>query len=388
MPNRLMVLGGSYAQVDVIERAEREKIQTVVVDKDPKAVGFQIASYALNVSVKDTTSIIKFARSMKINGIIAPEADAGLLTMGEVVSELGLKGPGKMSMLAAQDKRITKLCFQHAGVKTPKLVIFDEVHDCNYPLVIKPVDGVCSRGVYLVDDPSEWSEFLVGESRKHSAIGEVMVEEFISGTVFNMDMMLQDGVVMYAMLHDEIVNESNFGVSYFIAPSQYNNYRAVIEHVCTKAAKALGIRDGCIAVEGVVKGNGTVYILEINPRMSGSFHIPAHELSTGIDWCGDAIKVALGEKIERKAVNFKPHGWVMVGSRKAGTIKDIKRTIPFTGKERIQYLKYAGDQIGDFYGTETSTDQTVYIFYTEQNTMYDVLIRLQEAIKGITINVG
>lgn len=386
MGKRLMILGGSYAQVNTIEKAESMGIKTVVVDKNPNAIGFNLASYPLNISIKDTQSVLKFAKSMKIDGIIAPEADVGLFTMGEVISEMGLKGPNKISVLAAQDKRITKLCLQHAGIKFPKTINFSEVHDCDYPLIIKPVDGVCSRGVYLVTDPSDWSEYLVSESKKYSEIGEVMVEEFIGGTVFNMDMMIQDGVVMYTMLHDEIVNNKNFGVNFFIAPSEYQNCNSVIGYRCSQAVKSLGIRDGCIAIEGVMKDD-IVYIFEINPRMSGSFHIPAHELSTGIDWCGDAIRIAVGEKINGHKYIIKPHGWLMGGSNFAGVIKEISRTADLEKTERLQLLKYVGDYVGKFDGVETSTDQTIYIFYTEQSNKSKVVHRLWDFSNHMKITV-
>jgi len=391
----LMILGAGSDQIDIIKKAKEMGLETVVIDKNPDAIGFQYADHKEVFSIKDKYNVLTVATDMNVDGVIAPCSDAGLLSAGIVNSSMNLKGPNAGSVVCAMYKKVAKSLFYRNGINVPR--DFDELSEYYFPSIVKPVDGVGSRGVYKLESfwqkphPSE----LVKRAKSYSQVNEVIIEEYLPGTVFNVDLLLQNGKVIYGTLHDELFDEgkNNFGVDIFVHPSEYVNKGMQIPIVkkCIKAVKALQITDGNVAVEGVVH-NDKIYIFEVNPRMSGSFHMQAHTLSSyKRDWIEDGIKVALGIPVDplplimgHRILPQTAHAWAMIGSEKAGTIKHI------TGPEEgvlTWHLKYVGDTVEEFNGIETSTDQSVVVIYTNGDSREDAVDKINYYRKQVKIEV-
>ena len=77
------------------------------------------------------------------------------------------------------------------------------------------------------------------------------------------------------------------------------NEQLMIKNTVEKTAKALNIRNGVIKGD-MVLSNNKPYIIEVAARLSGGYFC-SHEipLNTGVDFVGNAIKLALGEEIDK-----------------------------------------------------------------------------------------
>ncbi len=372
----IMILGASQHQHTIIKAAKKmPNVESVVVDKDENAVGFQDADIKEIRSIKNKGAVLDLAIRHDIDGIIAPCADAGLRSAGLVVSKLNLKGVGASSIVCSMDKRWFNHVMREAGITVPE--IYYDLDECERPFIIKPVDGVSSRGVHLIEDHDFTNLIhMVDDARLNDGEGKFMAQQYIPGTVFNFDCLLQNGQFVYKVIHDEYIDEgkNNFGADYFVYPSEYKEFYYDICKTCIDVIRTLQITDGNIAIEGVVH-DGEVYILEVNPRMSGSYHLEVHMKATGIDWATDAINVALGNPVDIPTLREKPHGWVMVGSDVGGVFESYD---PEQGGEIITYLKKKGDIVESRKGKHTSTDNAVAIVYVEGSFRNDVIKKLMK----------
>ena len=398
---KLIILGAGVHQTPIIEVAQKmPHVRTIVVDKDPNAPGLKFADDVIIHSIKDHKFLWEEACNILPDGVMAPCADAGLLSAGIIAGGLGLKGPNSWHMIICNDKENFYDFCKLLEINTPEL--YDDLNEYNFPCIIKPVDGVGSQGVFLIKSfyqkphPNE----LLGTAATYSPSKKAMIQQYIKGTVFNVDLLLQDGKILYYILHDEIFEKgkNNFGVDYFVYPSEYasKGFEFPILLECDKLMKALGITDGNIAVEGVVssvKGineggwyeDDVVYIIEVNPRMSGSFHMESHSLASGRNWIEDGINVALGIPVEG-GCHPVPHGWVLIGAEEDGFISSIACRSTVIATHRWD-IKKIGNYVRRYNGMDSSTDQTVLAYYVESYSKQDVVHRLKKLKQCTTIEV-
>jgi carbamoylphosphate synthase large subunit len=388
----LMALGAGANQVTLLKQARKlDDVRVIAVDKDPKAEGIQYADIYQKYSIKEYDRLLKIAAMYNIDGVIAPCADAGLETAGRIVSALGLKGPNHLAIKLSTNKKLFHDVMRDEGINVPE--IWEDIHEPLLPMIVKPVDGVGSQGVYKIesfyDKPHPYE--MVEKAKEYSASGKVVIQQYIKGTVFNVDMLLQNGEVVYFTIHDELFDKDkqNFGVDTFLFPSTYSlqGYSWKILRICTKVCNVLGIKDGNVAVEGIMQKD-KVFILEVNPRMSGGRHMEVHSLTTDYNWFKDGINVLLGNSVPTHGGNVQcranAHAWVMVGSDKGGRIKHIQGG---DEADHVWFSKEIGDVVKPFNSIESSTDQTILIFYVEGERREDVLSKAKEIKQTILIEV-
>lgn len=402
----LMVLGAGQGQLPILKQAEQmENVYCVVVDKDKNAIGVQHADLHLHHSVKETDIIMEMAKSLRIDGIIAPCADAGLQTYGKIVTELGLKGIHHRAIDICCNKNKFHKVMRKYGVKVPDR--YDDLFEESFPVIVKPSDGVSSKGVYKIESfyqrphPKE----LLEDAKTYSSDGNAIIQRYYSEPIFNCDLVIQDNKIKYYMLHDEgiFAGKKNFGADYFVYPSSYRKHEYYIVEVCRQIIDVLEITDGNIAVEGVVCNQGRftengfeyndeVVVIEVNPRLSGTFHIETHSDSSGINWAEDAINIALGEKVESKLCYPVPHGWMLIGAEEDGFIERIDLEglmYAYSDLFTAWKLKKEGDFVKSYKCQETSTDNAVVAVYTKDDSglatsdaiVVDMLFHIENSIK-------
>ncbi len=370
---KLMVLGAGATQISTIEKAIDMGIEVIAVDKDKDAMGFRIIpneANRVNISIKDTDAVLAVAKDRQIDGVIAPQADAGLRTMGRINTSMGLRGPDHTTVICATNKKVFNSLVEDSNavikgtINVPE--IFEDFDEYLFPLIVKPVNGVGSRGVYRVDSfyQKPHPNTLLEQARKHS--GSAIIQRYIPGTVFEVDLIVQGGEIIVYTIFDEVESDNNFGACMFIHPSSYIRKGAGVDihNAVLEVIKLLGIRDGSISIEGIVYRD-KVYIIDVNPRMAGA-HLPdIHSQYSNVDWIEYSILVSLGIPVPPVSRYIsQPYGVYLGGVDKEGVIKDIVLGDSFFKSkiDSIWFWKHAGDYVYPSNGQETSSDQVVYVF--------------------------
>lgn len=311
----MLVVSGGLEAIPGIRRAKEMGLHVVVSDANPKAPGLSLADDALIASTYDVAATVDAARryhrgKRALDGVMCIAADVPL-TVASVAAELGLPGIPVGSAQLASDKLAMKDRFSGDGVPVPWYravtswaALRDIVRERGFGLVLKPVDSRGARGVLRLapDTDLDWAyNFAAAES----PTGRVMVEQFLAGPQVSTESFIVEGDAYTPGFSDR-----NYEYLERFAPHIIENggdlpghlgeaARAAVHALVSDAARSMGIHTGTVKGDIVVH-DGRPYVIELAARLSGGYFC-SHEipLNTGVDFVGNAIRLALGEKPAR-----------------------------------------------------------------------------------------
>jgi biotin carboxylase len=308
----LLVVSGGAEAIAGIARARELGLHVVVSDADASAPGLAAADEGLLASTYDIEATVAAARDYhrrvrSLDGVICIASDVAL-TVAHVAAELGLPGVPLRAARLSNDKLAMKRRLREHGVAVPEFAEAPTAADLSaylaqhgYPIVVKPVDSRGARGVLLLRDRRIDPAWAHATARRASPSGRVIVERFLDGPQLSTESLVVNGVA-----HTIGVADRNYGrlerfspyviedggqLPSALAPSA----RAAVDELVQRATDALGVRSGVIKGD-IVMHEGCPYVIEVALRLSGGY-LCTHEipLSTGVDFVGQAIGLALGE---------------------------------------------------------------------------------------------
>ncbi len=310
----VLLLGGSADQCPLIEAARARGLATVVVDRDPEAPGLAIADHPAIVSTRDVPGLVAhcrhlLARGIRLRGVSVMGSDVPHV-VAAVAEAFGWVGPDPETAALATHKRRMRECFAASGVAVPRFGVartpddvrrFRSAARCE-AVVLKPVDSAGSRGVRVVHGDAG-IEAALADARAAATSDEVQVEEFVPGLQISTETLLTEAHAETPGFADRnyadtvschpIVLENGGWMPSALAPAQ----RAAVEALVVRAARSLGI------VRGVAKGDVVVHetrgpmLIEMAARLGGGdFASSLVPLSTGVDYLGAALAIALGDE--------------------------------------------------------------------------------------------
>ncbi|MCI8366250.1 MAG: ATP-grasp domain-containing protein [Eggerthellaceae bacterium] len=299
----LLILGASFLQVPMIEKAKKLGLRVGVLDMDPSAPGIGLADEFFEVSTNDPAGVCEAARRFGADGICTMATDMPVRSIAYACAELGLPGPSWHSAVAATDKGEMARLFAERDVAHPafrvvgRKAILDRTFWVpeSYPVITKPVDSSGSRGVVKVEQRSDYEEALRYSSESGRS-GDVIVEEYIAGPEVSVELMVVDGAPHVV----QVTDKETTGAPHFVEighsqPSQLpEKVSRAIRHQACAAALAVGIENGPAHAELRMSETGPK-VIEIGARLGGDL-ITSHlvPLSTGVDLIELVIRTALG----------------------------------------------------------------------------------------------
>jgi biotin carboxylase len=311
MGKTLLIVSGGIEAADAAKRAKELGLYVVVSDRDLLAPGFEYSDSRLLADVygADETAAAaeRFSRKIrKIDGVLCVAADAPM-TVAAVCARLGIPGLSRESARLASDKYAMKVRFREAGVPIPWFSTVATPQELariaverGSDLVVKPADSRGSRGVQRIARVKDLNNaFLLAQS--HSPTQRVMVEQYLSGPQVSTESVVINAKCLTPGLSDRNYEFLERYAPFFIEnggdlPSRLApEIQTKIKHLVERAAAALGIVNGTVKGDIVVH-DGEPYVIEMAARLSGGFFCTREiPLSSGVDFIGAAIKMALGE---------------------------------------------------------------------------------------------
>lgn len=308
----LLVVSGGTEAVAGISRARELGLHVLVSDGDPNAPGLAAADERLLASTYDVAATVAAARRYhrqvrRIDGVICVASDVPI-TVASVAAELGLPGLPLATARLSTDKFALKCHLAEHGIATPAFAQVSSAADLRVyaaehgnPLVLKPVDSRGARGVLLLRDETLDLEWAYGTARREAPSGRVIVERFLEGPQISTESLVVNGKVHTIGFADRNYAQLERFAPYVIEdggelPSRLNaDAQASVRELVTRTVAALGISAGVIKGDIVLCDDGP-QVIEVALRLSGGY-LCTHEipLSTGVDFVGQAIRIALGE---------------------------------------------------------------------------------------------
>lgn len=306
MQKRLLILAAGILQVPVIKKAREMGYYAIAVDGDANAVGLNYADKAIVANITDEETMLQIACDEKVDGVIHPCSEVSMSVMGYINDSLGLCGVSKLMARRATNKYLMREAFAKYGAPSPQSYctvdadeawsIFCEKFDTN--AILKPSRNSGSRGIAKVERSISKEQFLKLYERAYneSRDKQVLIEQFIEGPEFSVEMIVWNGNVNVLTVTDK----KTTGAPYFVElghnqPSVFPRETTdAVENAAVSGVKALKL-DNCACHAEIKVENSNAYIMEIGARLGGDFiSTELTHLSTGVDMVAAAIDVALG----------------------------------------------------------------------------------------------
>ena len=299
---KLAIICAGLDQLPLVNKAKEMGIETHCFAWDKE--GFNqckgIADYFHPISILEKEKILEVCKEIKVDGVTSIMNDFAVPTVAYVAQEMGLTGNNYEDSLIPANKYLARQVYQKHGVSSPRFALASEGVDLagfRYPLIVKPTDGRATLGVIKVENEKEVQD-AIQRSIENSYRKEVIIEEYIEGDEVSVDSISWNGKhYTLAIKERELTAGINCKVKTaghwpFELPSHILD-KIKIEN--QKALDSINHKYGASNNEFRVNKYGEVFILEVNPRMSGDHAHILMKLYNGYDIVKGVIDVALGQ---------------------------------------------------------------------------------------------
>lgn len=315
MKKKLAIIGASYLQLPLVQKAKDMGIETICFAWEEGAVCKSIADHFYPISIIEKEDILKKCQEVGIDGITTIASDTAVITVNYVASHMGLlSNPDEYSEVTTNKNKMRQ-CFMENGVPSPKFTLADDnnhyqIADFKFPLIVKPTDRSGSRGVEKVLDPVQLEEAVI-RARKESFEHKAIIEEFVTGREISVESISYKGKHFILQITDKVTTGAPFFVEleHHQPSSLSENVKARVREIVLHALDALHIQYGASHSELKITEDGDIKIIEIGARMGGDF-IGSNlvQLSTGYDFLKGVIEVALGDFHEPVITEYQCSG--------------------------------------------------------------------------------
>ena len=310
---KLLVLAAGILQVPIIKRAREMGYYVIAADGNPNAVGLQYADKQICANITSEEEMVAIAKQEQIDGVIHPCSEVSVNVMGRIHDELNLSGVSRKQAVVATNKHLMREAFKKGDAPSPISILAKSAEDAWEQFMAMPGDAILkpsrnsgSRGIAKVskgsngvsevskEDFYKLYDIALEESRDNS----VLIEQFIEGPEFSVEIIVWEGKVNVLTVTDKKTTEAPHFVELgHNQPSCFPEETvALIKDVAVRGVKALGV-DKCACHAEVKVQDGKAYLMEIGARMGGDFiSTVLTRLSTGIDMVAAAIDCALNIK--------------------------------------------------------------------------------------------
>lgn len=302
----LAIIGASYLQLPLIEKAKEMGFTTHVFAWKANDVGEKAADFFYPISIVEKEAIAEKCREIGICGICSIASDLAFVTVNYVANVLGLPGNPQECTKCCTNKYEMRKVLQKHGDPIPSFWLIETADPAciptkdgfSFPAIIKPTDRSGSRGVSIVNAPEEMQKALE-LSIQESLEGEAILEEYVEGKEYSLEGISWNGIHhILAMTEKETTGVPHFIETGHRQParvdsSTFENAKKVVLH----ALDSLGIQNGASHSEVRIAPDGMIRIIEIGARMGGDC-IGSHlvPLTTGIDYVKAVIDIACGKE--------------------------------------------------------------------------------------------
>ena len=311
---KLLVLAAGILQVPVIKKAKEMGYYVIAVDGNPNAVGLQYADKQICANITNEEEMVAIAKQEQIDGVIHPCSEVSMNVMGRIHDELNLSGVSRKQAVVATNKHLMREAFKKGDAPSPVSILAKSAEDAwehfcsdfQTNAILKPSRNSGSRGIAKVERGISKEEFVhlydiaLEESRDNS----VLIEQFIEGPEFSVEIIVWEGKVNVLTVTDKKTTEAPHFVELgHNQPSCFPDETVtLIKDAAVRGVKAIGVDKCACHAEVKVQTHSTssgqavqkAYLMEIGARMGGDFiSTVLTRLSTGIDMVAAAINCAL-----------------------------------------------------------------------------------------------
>ncbi|MDJ0932599.1 carbamoyl-phosphate synthase large subunit [Breoghania sp.] len=391
--NKVIILGGGpnrigqgiefdYCCCHAAFALADEGFETIMVNCNPETVSTDYDTsdrlYFEPLTTEDVLEIIRVEQSKgTLKGVIVQFGGQTPLKLAQTLKEAGIPilGTSPDMIDLAEDRYRFQQLLHKLDLKQPENGIAHSVAEAHeiiakigYPAVIRPSYVLGGRGMEIVRDQEQFERYI-NEAVIVSGKSPVLLDHYLSDAVeIDVDA-LCDGKYVFVCGIMEHIEEAGIhsGDSACALPPHSLSADIIrqLEEQTRAMALALDV-GGLMNVQYAIK-DGTIYVLEVNPRASRT--VPFVAKTIGIPVAKVAARIMAGEELASFALKKGPLGHVAVKetvfpfARFPGVDTvlgpEMRSTGEVMGLDRAYPVAFAKSQLGA--GVKLPVEDTVFI---------------------------
>ena len=379
---RILFLGGSSAQIPIINEAKQRGMYVITCDYLPNNPGHKLADEYHNISTIDPEGILNLAKRINVDFVVAYASDPAAPTAAYVSEILGLPGNSYKSVRILTAKDLFREFQTKNGFNAPKAIsiypndlVYEKVNILQFPIIVKPTDSSGSKGVIKVDKLINIQP-AINYAFSFSRNNRIIAEEFIDNEIADLhgDGFVIDGNLVFSCLGDHIYNSKSnpFNPIGTLWPSKIDhNIIVKANNDVARLIKLVGFKNGPINIEARVNREGMLYIMEIGPRSGGHFVPNAIKYCTGFNMVKATIDLQIGEEILLPKNKKKYSAYYAINSDEDGVLEQLKISVELKQyvREFHQYVKL-GEKVKSFQGANYAIGIVLLVFNEREEMDY------------------
>ena len=269
MSKKVAIIGASYLQLPLVQRAKEMGIRTICFAWAEGAVCKDVADTFYPISIIEKEQILEVCKQEHIDGICTIASDTAAPTVAYVAEQMGLVGNSYEASLKANNKILMRQAFGEAGIPCPQYRImvngeWSMVNDLELPLIVKPSDRSGSLGVIKVEREEDLLP-AIKAAQAYSFKHEAIVEQFIEGREISVEFISYKGVHYPLQITDKVTTEAPHFVELEhhqpadLTDAQYEEIYAITK----RALIVLGVTNGASHSEYRITNDGKIYVLDL-----------------------------------------------------------------------------------------------------------------------------
>lgn len=322
VPKKLLLLGGSHAEIPLIQAAQSLGWYVITTGNNRDGLGHPCADKNVFADFSDKEAMFALAKAEGVQAICSGCNDFALLSTAYVCEKLGLPGHDSYATsLEIHHKDKYRALATRLGIPTPRAVVVRNavtgpnnadfeaaIAQLEFPIIVKPVDLTGGKGIHCAANPEE-ARIAYKDACSRTREDHIVVEEFVQGSNHGFSAMLVKGKVAFVFADNEQYFMNKYLVSGANTPSASGSETlAKLRDYSERIARELHLVDGILHIQYIEKADGTPVIIEICRRPPGDLYIKFVKYATGIDYPKFIVQAETGEDISDIA-DVPTHGY-------------------------------------------------------------------------------
>ena len=383
MRKKVLLVGTSYSAVPILFYLKAKNYVVSVcggIDSDPC---HRYADGSYNIDYSNRELLLDLVSSEKFDFIIPSCNDYAYLSAAWVAQKLNFPGYDDFkTTVLLHTKNEFRVFTQKNNLPVPKIIRTDNEMKYDekllkFPLLVKPIDSFSGRGVSKVTNEIELKE-AIEVAQESSNNKEVVIEDFIEGTLHSHSAFIVDGKIKIDIFADEYCTVYPYQVNCSNIPSSLSKdiFKSIRESM-QKIVDLLKLNDGLLHTQFIVE-NSTVWIIECMRRCPGDLYNKMVSDATEMDYLGAYVSPYLNEKITIQKTSIKKYiGRHTISVDKKQEYFSFSESIPAINTELIT-LKLSGEKL-----EEAPYDKLGITFsqFSDMKTLFKSSCQLEKYIK-------
>lgn len=376
--------------------ASARGLELVVIGHPGAAARIEGAAEAIEVERFDEPqlreALHRAERNFRIRGLRCPFGipEAGRLLAGlaaDARAERGLSGPGRSALEIANNKYLTRLALERAGLGGVAFALVRSAAEARQfaaarrsPVLLKPLTGVGASLVARCEGPEEaerkFAQFVANVPLTHhaplridpyesvSGLGALrfdprrsaLIEEFIEGPELSVECLCLGEQTIPLVVHDKVLmEEADWTVREHVLVAPPTRFApavlSAVKEYAVRCVRAIGLTDSLCHVELRLRHGSEPVLLEINPRIGAGCVRDSLATFWGCDQYETELALAIGE-VPRLSVferTDRRHAMIFLFSARNGRLdrlSGLERVLRQPGVLAVRSMAVEGERVG------------------------------------------